>query len=332
MGEPEVERAGRPGQAPKVSRARATWGVAAVVLVAVAVFGVWLVFSGAWKAWGAVASLDGTRITRAELDQHVDFLVKQGRVRPEDLADPARRKDAERAVLDDLITRRLLVAEARRLKIAVEPGEEDQAFRQAHGAQAGGLNLLEAAKKAGEDVERLRQEMRGQLLMRRLAEKVTEGVTVADADVVKYYEAHPQAFVAPGAARLRLLVVDSREEAERLRGQALEGADFAALVRQFSTGRGKDNGGDMGWVDPRILPASIAKAVAAIPQTGITPVIEGKGSFYVLRVEARRASRQVSLEEARDRIKETLTGERKQAKFAEWLEERRRASRIERYP
>jgi parvulin-like peptidyl-prolyl isomerase len=87
----------------------------------------------------------------------------------------------------------------------------------------------------------------------------------------------------------------------------------------------------MGWVDPRMLPAAIGKAVEAIPQTGVTPVIEAKGGFYLLRVEGRRSPRQVPLAEVKDRLIQMVTAERKQARFAEWLEERRRAAKIEIY-
>ncbi len=337
MEEPGPERseqpaeAGQPGEGPKPPRRRALWGAAAVILVAVVVLGAWLGFSGAWKAWGAVASLDGARITRADLEQHLEFLLKQGGVRPEALADPARRKEAERPALEDLITRRLLLAEAVRLKIPLGPGEEDLAFNKAHGGQPGEAKLVEAAKKAGGDLERMREEVRRQLLMTRLAEKVTGDVTVKDADVSNYYETHRQAFSTPGPVRLRLLIVESKEEAERLRAQALKGADFAALAREHSKGGARDRGGDMGWLDPRMLPASIAKQVAAISRTGLTPVIEARGAFYLVRVEDRQAPRQVPLAEVKEHIREILAAERKQAKFAEWLEERRRAARIEIY-
>lgn len=327
-----LDQARAEAQAPRPSRGRAIWGAAIVVLVAVGVFGGWLAFSGTWRAWGAVASLNGTRVTRAELDQHMDFLMRQGRIRPDVLAEPARRKEAERAALDDLITRRLLLAEAQRMKIEVGPGEEDVAFRTAHGGQPGQFKLADIAKKRGEDVDRLREEVRRQLVLTRLADKITEDVKMTDEDVAKYYETHRRSFTAPGEVHLRLLIVDSREEAERLRAQAqAKGSDFAALVRQYSKGGHKENGGDMGWVDPRVLPASIAKAVADVPQHGITPVVEGKGSFYVLRVEDRRPPRQVSLAEEKDAIMQVITAERKQAKFAEWLEERRRAAKIEIY-
>jgi parvulin-like peptidyl-prolyl isomerase len=337
MDEPGHEQAQQPKEqeqaeeSAKAPRARTAWKAAGILLMAAAVFGGWLAFSGTWKAWGAVATIDGKRIVRADLEQHMEFLVRQGRIRPDALTDPARRKEAERAALDDLITRRVLLVEAERLKIVVGPGEEDVAFRTAHGGQPGEFKLADVAKKKGEDVDRLREEVRGQLLMTRLAEKVTEDVKVGDEDAAEYYEAHRQSFTAPGEAHLRLLIVDSKEDAEKLRAQALKGADFAALVREYGKGGGKARGGDMGWVDSRMLPAAIAKAVDAIPQTGVTPVIEAKGGFYVLRVDGRRPPRQVPLAEVKDQLVQMVLAQRKQAKFAEWLGERRRAAKIEIY-
>jgi parvulin-like peptidyl-prolyl isomerase len=275
--------------------------------------------------------VDDERITQADLEDHLAVLVRQGKIRQEALSDPVRAKEVERVALDDLILRRLLLAEAERLKIAVEPGEEDMAFNKAHGAQFGESKLPEAAKKTGGDANRLRLEVRRQLLMTRLAEKITEGVTVSDDDLAQYYEGHRQAFGVPEMVRMRLLIVDSREEAERLRTQILNGADFAALARQHSKGGAKDRGGDMGWVDPRMLPAAIATGVLAIPRTGITPVIEAKGGFYVVRVEGRKAPRELSLAEAKDQIRKQLTAERKQAELAKWVQERRRSARIQTY-
>lgn len=87
----------------------------------------------------------------------------------------------------------------------------------------------------------------------------------------------------------------------------------------------------MGWVDPRLLPQSIAAAVAAISQKGITPVVEAQGRFYIVRVEGRRAPGQVPLADVKDRLAKTLLAERKRAKFADWLQERRRNAKIEIY-
>ncbi len=335
--EGQVEQGGmEPGQAKaqvqRVSRVRLLWGAAIVVLAALAVVGAYLWTSGGWKAWRAVASVDGTRITRTQLEDHLAFLVRLGQLRAEVLSDPVRKKEVERLALDDLITRRLMLAEAERLRITVGTGEEDVVFGKAHGGQPGEPKLAEVAKKAGEDSDRMRREVRGQLVMTRLRDKITETVSVSDEEIANYYNSRRQAFASPALAHLRLLIGESREEAERLRGQALKGADFATLVREHSKGGNKESGGDLGWVDPRMLPASIASAVASIRQTGITPVVEAKGQFYIVRVEGRQDPRPFTLAEVKDQIRERLTAERKQAKFAGWIQERRRAARVEVYP
>lgn len=313
------------------SRARLWGGSAAVLLVAVGVLGVWLWTTGTWARWRAVARVDGERITRGDLEEHLAFLAKLERLRPEVLGDPARRHEAERSALDDLITRRLLLAEAERLKITVEPGEEDMAFNKAHGAQFGESKLPDAAKKAGEAPSRLRQEVKRQLLLTRLAEVVTKAVTVGEDEVASYYEGHRQAFSVPGMVRLRVLIVESQEKAERLRSQVLKGADFTALAREHSKGGAKDRGGDMGWVDPRMLPAALVASVSSIAGTGVTPVVKAKDDYYVLRVEGRQAARQLSLAEVKDQIRQMLIAQKKQIVFTEWLQERRRAARIEVY-
>jgi peptidyl-prolyl cis-trans isomerase C len=303
--------------------------LAGILLVALVATGLWLAVSRTGLGWRAVATVDGARITRADLDQHIEWLLNQGRVRPEVLADPKRKAEVERSALQDLIDRQVIVAEARRLGITVEPGEEDMAFGKAHGAQWGESKLIESAKRTGKDVKRLRQEVRRQLLTTRLAEKVTSDVAVGDDDVEWYYQANQQTFFIPAAVHLRLLIVDSREEAERLRRQALAGADFPALARAHSTGGAKERGGDMGWVDPRMLPEALAAAVEAIPRTGITPVVEAGKRYYLVRVEGRRAPRQLALAEVQDQIRQMLTAQRKQARFAEWLQQRRHSARID---
>jgi foldase protein PrsA len=333
----EIMKGGRmaPGQEPRrakgATRVRLLWGLSAVILVAMVAVGFWLTASGTWKGWRAVASVDGARITRAELDEHVAFLAKQGRIRLDPQADPARRKDMERTALEDLISRKILQTEAERLKIKVEPGEEDVVFGQMHGGKPGESRLAEMAKKTGQDVQRLREEVRRQLLMTRLAEKVTEGVTVSDEDVVKYYESHPQITTTPATAHLRLLVVESKEKAEQLRKQILKGESFETLVSQQSTGGYKENGGDMGWVDPRMLPPPVATAVEAIAQKGITPVVEAQNRFFVVRVEGRQAPRRIPLTDMKDRLTKSLLTKRKRAQFAEWFQERRRNAKIEIY-
>ena len=211
VSETPPEETGVPEATKSKRRIRPLWIVAAAAVVALAGAGVWAWTSGPLKGWPGVASVNGTRISRTELEGHIAYLTKVGRLPAATPADDSARVALERAILDDLIVRRLLAAEAEKLKIRVEPGEEDVIFGQAHGGKPGDPKLSEAAKKVGEDTQKMRTEVRHQLLVRRLADKITEGVTLTDEDVINYYGENQEAFVMPGAAKLRLLVAATRE-------------------------------------------------------------------------------------------------------------------------
>jgi len=283
-----------------------------------------------------VASVDGARISRSDLDAHMAFLTKLGRLPAQMAADENARAALDRAILDDLINRRLLMAEVDRRQIKLEAKEEEALAGKAEPPPAEAKPADPAAPGKAEPPAAaqdpaIRAEVRRQLLVGRLAEKVTEGVSLTDADIAKYYEDNRQSFVMPGAAKLRVLVTDTREEAEHLHKQIAGGKDFAALARDHTKGPAKEGGGDLGWVDVRMLPPAIAEAVNAIPKTGLTPVVAGGDKFYILRVEGRQGERQVPLAEVKEQLKPALLLERKRAKFGEMLADLRKNAKIEIY-
>ena len=330
--EPEATEAAEP--VPARRRAWLWWVAGAVAVVALVGAGAWAWTRGPLKGYRAVASVDGARITRSDLDAHMAFLTTLGRLPAAMTADENARAALDRAILDDLINRRLLTAEVDRRQIKLEAKEEE--------ALAGKVELPappakpsgpaapgKAEASAAAPDPAIRAEVRRQLLVGRLAEKVTEGVSLSDADIAKYYEENRQSFVVPGAARLRVLVVDTREEAEHLHKRIAAGGDFTAIVRDQTKGPAKESGGDVGWVDVRMLPPAIAEAVNAIPKTGLTPVVAGGDKFYILRIEGRQGERQVPLAEVKDQLKPALLLERKRAKFGEMLAELRKNAKIE---
>jgi hypothetical protein len=316
-------------------RAWLWWGAGAVGVVLLFVGGVWAWTQGPLKGYRAVASVDGGRVTRNELDGHAAFLTKTGRLPVTTPADEAARVALDRVILDDLINRRLLLAEVDRRQITLDPKEEEALAGKppapAGEAKPSAPGAPPPAPAATEQDPAIREEVRRQLLVGRLIDKATEGVALSEAEVAKYYQENRQAFVVPGTARLRALVVATREEAEHLHKRIVGGADFAAIVRDHSKGPEADKGGDLGWVDLRMLPPALAEAVQAIPKTGVTPVVAGGDKFFILRVEGRQGERQVPLDEVKEQLRPALLVERKRAKFKEFLAELRKNAKVEIY-
>ena len=88
----------------------------------------------------------------------------------------------------------------------------------------------------------------------------------------------------PTAVPLRLLVLNSSEEAARVRVELEKGADFAVLARQRSVDATSLDGGLLGKVDPAALRAEIRTALRGLAPGQISPVFRIPSGFAIVKV------------------------------------------------
>ncbi len=112
-------------------------------------------------------------------------------------------------------------------------------------------------------------------------------------------------FIAHAAAAtvaVRLLTVDSQEEAARLLDQLRHGADFAVLARLKSTDATGIDGGYLGKVDPETLRAELRDALRQLKPGETSPVVKLPPGYALLRIlpdtEAARLDESVQLRKA----------------------------------
>ena len=79
-----------------------------------------------------------------------------------------------------------------------------------------------------------------------------------------------------------------RDTARRLVTQLREGADFAAVARQFSQSASAAAGGDMGWVTAEQLPPALAEVVARMDIGAVSDPIRHGGGITILKLNDRR--------------------------------------------
>src|SRR4051794_4645059 len=100
------------------------------------------------------------------------------------------------------------------------------------------------------------------------------------------------ALFAPGqelpstAIPIRILVLNSAEEAARVRAELEKGADFGVLARQKSVDATSLDGGLLGKVDPSTLREEIRTAVRGLAPGQISPVFRMLSGFAVVKVLA----------------------------------------------
>src|SRR5215467_9605740 len=88
------------------------------------------------------------------------------------------------------------------------------------------------------------------------------------------------------AIPLRLVVLNSAEEAARVRADIEKGADFAVLAREKSVDATSLDGGLLGKVDPSTLREEIRTALRGLAPGQISPVFRMPSGFAVVKVLA----------------------------------------------
>jgi foldase protein PrsA len=160
-------------------------------------------------------------------------------------------------------------------------------------------------------------EVRLDLLNERLRAKVTAGADVSDGQVVAYYRAHEQEFVAPASRRAFVVVTDSETNARRAKRDLQHGASPAGVARRYSVDPGsRSNGGIVTYVHGEAAPPLVRAVFAARPGTLHGPVtVPSVGMFYVFRVVATAAPHLKPLVAVTSEIRETLTARRQQRAY-----------------
>lgn len=122
--------------------------------------------------------------------------------------------------------------------------------------------------------------------------------------------------------KARHILVEEESEAESLIEQLNDGADFAELASEHSTGPSGENGGDLGWFSPDQMVPPFAEAIQTIePGNYSEAPVETDFGWHVILVEDSRDSEGPALEEVREDIVNNLRQERVQSFVSELREE-----------
>jgi peptidyl-prolyl cis-trans isomerase SurA len=282
-----------------------------------------------WEESRVVARVNGEPVTRGALQRMLSDRLMLRELEQELGGRKAGAQEMQRLALRELIVRRLFLQEAARRGFTVPDQGLDRAVVDRRGRFKDAQAFQEWLAARGLDDKTLREDLRTEILMARVQAILVEGVRPTDQDIQAYYDTHKQELVTPEEFHLRIIAVNDRAVAEDTSAALLKGADISRLARERSTGFRANQGGDVGWVGPQFLPPFLWEAVQALKVGGTSPPLQGKERFYIIRVEARRPGRSLTMAEARPEIERRLLGPRQQQAIQAWLVEQEKKAKIE---
>jgi peptidyl-prolyl cis-trans isomerase SurA len=277
-----------------------------------------------------IAVIDGEPYTLSNLDAFAKG--KMGRDFPTGVLDPINASD--RDVLERFITDKLLDAEIRKAGINIGDPDVDtyieQIKKKNHLSDA---DLKTALERAGQTLTSYRATVKSELQKSELINlQVKKKVNITDDDVERYYKLNEKNYRDQDRIRLRHILLPlaetaSPEEVKAVMAKADElynrikgGEDFAALARQYSDGAGRDDGGDIGWVNRGTLLKPIEDVAFNKLSVGeVSRPIRSSLGVHLVKLEDKKIGAVLPLSAVKSKIKEELYAKALEERFNAWL-------------
>ncbi len=278
-----------------------------------------------------IASVDGEPITMHDVRS---FSAASGTPIP-DGSDP-RAPDLIRRALKQLIEAKLLESETRSFESQVDEGQVDQfidRIRQQDNMTE--EQFRESLLRSGASYEEFRKRARLELeKMMMIDRNVRSKVSVPEADVKAYYEAHHDEFmnkterfrlaqiliaIAPSAPPADIAA--ARARAEKVRKRAAAGEDFAALAAQFSEDDSKNKGGEIGYFAPDEMLDQIRAAIVNLKSGEVSQVVQTSHGLHIVKLEEHEIAGPKPFDEVKEDIREKLIDAKAKAHFQQWIDE-----------
>lgn len=157
------------------------------------------------------------------------------------------------------------------------------------------------------EIERRRASLLAQHLIR--AELIRQDVS--DEEVRARYDEQVAASEGNREYHARHILVESKDEARNLIGQLDDGADFATLAKEHSTGPSGEQGGNLGWFQTDQMVPPFGKAVEALePGQYTADPVETQFGWHVVLLEETRTAEPPAFEDVRAQLRSQMTSER----------------------
>ena len=282
-----------------------------------------------------VAVVNDEPITLSELERRSNpALWRMVSPEPFPAGDEKRRA---RAVLDDLITRRLMVQKAREMRIEAEKRDVDAYIDGM--TKSNGLDEKRFAAMLadlGIAMADLRRAVAENIARSRLVHfEVRSRIVITAKEAKERYKKDYKAEKRPQGYHLLQMgfywnrphsLADTRAQAEKrareARARVEAGAGFRGLARRLSELPTADSGGDLGFIRRKEMAPWMLAALEGVKAGGLTPVVEGAGAmqfFLVLEINTPGRYQPPPFRLVEEEIKRELAAEKEKKSLVEWL-------------
>ncbi|MDR2591203.1 MAG: peptidylprolyl isomerase [Chitinispirillales bacterium] len=274
------------------------------------------------KAKSVAMTVNGQEITGDEVDEAAEFFQRQRAfLSPSQLFESGGGDDVRRAAARQLAANMLLLAEVKRLGWRVDSARVETAANRFISQFPDRETFMSQLAAMGESEESMRRGIEEEFLLDSLLNTAGAAAEpVSDEECRKHYDANVERYNEPGGARASHIIFEleqtasdsqvrvAMERAKTALSKAKSGADFDALIKEYSP----TAGGDIGWFKRGDLVPDLENKVFSMKKGEISDLLPSSMGLHIIKKTDERAPRQLNYTEAEAAIRTGLS-ERKKA-------------------
>ena len=223
-----------------------------------------------------------------------------------------------------LVQRAQFEQKAEELDIEVTEADVDARLKQIKEQYFGGdeKKYEEQLKQQGLSDEQVRRDIRAQLIQEKLFEKVTSDIKVTDEEIEKHYNENKDQYGQPESREVRHILVETKAQADRIRGQLTNGGNFEALAKQHSKDPGSAAQGGKLTVSRGQTVPEFDQAAFSLERNAISQPIKTQYGFHIIQpLSAVKPAQTTPLKDVKESIRQQLLQTKRNERMTQWVEE-----------
>lgn len=276
------------------------------------------------------AEVNEQPIYLSDLTREMNMLTG-GRLNPQQ--DKAMYLKLREQILGSLINQELLYQEGKKEGLEPKDTELDAEIAKVKKGFQTPEAFMQVLKMQGLTEEKFIFMVKRIMTMRKFIEVKIQplAVPVTDKDIANYYEENKSKYVEPEQVHARHILVklaDNATEEQRTAGKdkiktifdkAKNGEDFAELAKANSDCPSAKQGGDLGFFTRGQMVKAFENAAFALQVGQISDIVETEFGYHIIKLEEKKEGKQLTLDEVKEKIKDTLSEKAMDQALGDWL-------------